>query len=152
MTMDYPTTTTSHASNDRASAHREDGNFVVWLMRMARNAYNDYLRNQRHRSINGLDRLMENTGIDFFALPESADAEKVSVRQEEIRVITTLIDQLPTCHRDVLLIVDVHGHTHAEAMQMLQLPLDTIKTHLCQARVALRDRLVEVGRVPGWSA
>ena len=152
MRMDYPTTTTGHASNDRASARWEDGNFVVWLMRMARNAYNDYLRNQRHRSINGLDRLMENTGTDFIVLPESADTEKVRVRQEEVRILISLIDQLPTCHRDVLLIVDVHGHTHAEAMQMLQLPLDTIKTHLCRARVALRDRLVAVGQMPGRPA
>ncbi len=52
MTIDYPTTITGHASQDQASAHREDGNFVVWLMRMARNAYNDHLRYQRHRSIN----------------------------------------------------------------------------------------------------
>ena len=152
MTMDYPTTITAHASQDQASAHREDGNFVVWLLGMVRNAYKDHLPYQRHRSINELDRLMENTRTDFIVLPESAEAEKVWVRQEEIRVINTLIDQLPTYHRDVLLIVDVHRYTHAEAMQMLQLPLDTIKTHLCQARMALRDRLVAVGQVPGRPA
>lgn len=152
MRIDYPTKITGHASEDHVSARQEDGNFVVWLMRMARNAYNDHLRYQRRRSISGLDRLMENTGTDFVVLPESADAEKVRVRQEDVRILISLIDQLPTCHRDVLLIVDVHGHTHAEAMQMLQLPLDTIQTHLCRARVALRDRLVEVGQVPGWTA
>jgi len=42
----------------------------------------------------------------------------------------------------VLLIVDVHGYDYAEAMHRLALPMSTIKSHLCQARVALRDGLV----------
>jgi len=152
MEIDYPTTITDHASQDHVSARQEDDNFVVWLMRMARNAYNDHLRYRRHRSINRLDGLMENTGTDFFVLPESADADEARGRQEEVRILISLIDQLPACYRDVLLIVDVHRHTHAEAMQMLQLPLDTIQTHLCRARVALRDRLVAVGQMPGRPA
>lgn len=152
MRTDDPTTITGHASQDHVNARQEDGNFVAWLMRMARNAYNDHLCYRRHRSINGLDRLMENTGTDFVVLPESADADKTRGRQEEALILISLIDQLPACHRDVLLIVDVHGHTHAEAMELLKLPLDTIQTHLCGARVALRDRLVAVGQMPGRPA
>ncbi|MBX3054766.1 MAG: hypothetical protein KF753_25065 [Caldilineaceae bacterium] len=70
--------------------------------------------------------------------------------QAELHLLT-LIYQLPTCQRDALLVVDMHGYTHAEAMQLLALPLCTIKTHLCQARIALRDQLVEAGQLPGWS-
>lgn len=150
--MDYPTTITGHTSKDRASAHREDGNFVVWLMRMARNAYNDYLRNRHRRPAIRLDELADDTGADSVVLEESAGVKKVEMCQEEMSVLLTLINQLPTRHRAVLLIVDVHGYSHAEAVQLLELPLDTLKTRLCRARVALRDRLVEVGQVPGCPA
>lgn len=76
--------------------------------------------------------------------------KKREIRQAELHLVT-LIDQLPTGQREVLLIVDVHGYTHAEAMHLLALPLCTIQSHLCQARIALRDRLVETGQLPGWS-
>jgi len=85
-------------------------------------------------------------------LEKSADVESVGVRQEEMRVLLTLIDQLSTWHREVLLIVDMHGYNYGEAAQMLGLPLDTIKSRLCRARMALRDRLVEVGLTPGRAA
>ncbi|HRJ41474.1 MAG: hypothetical protein KJZ86_18585 [Caldilineaceae bacterium] len=75
--------------------------------------------------------------------------KKRGIRQAELHLLT-LIDQLPTCQREVLLIVDVHGYTHAEAVYLLALPLCTIKSHLCQARIALRDQLVETGQIPGW--
>lgn len=87
-----------------------------------------------------------------MSLEKSADVESVGVRQEEMSVFLTLIDELSTWHREVLLIVDMHGYTYGEAAQMLGLPLDTIKSRLCRARMALRDRLVEVGLTPGRPA
>jgi len=68
--------------------------------------------------------------------------ENGEVGQTEARALLALIDQLPASHREVLLIVDVHGYDYAEAMHRLALPMSTIKSHLCQARVALRDGLV----------
>lgn len=82
-------------------------------------------------------------------LEKIADVEIVGVRQEEMSVLLTLIDQLSIRHREVLLIVDMHGYTYGEAAQILGLPLDTIKSCLCRARMALRDRLVEEGLTPG---
>ncbi len=82
-------------------------------------------------------------------LEKIADVEIVGVRQEEIRVLLTRIDQLSTRHREVLLIVDMHGYSYGEAAQILGLSQGTIKSRLCQARMALRDRLVEVGLMPG---
>lgn len=66
-----------------------------------------------------------------------------------MRVLLILIDELSTWHREVLLVVDMHGYNCGEAAHMLGLPLGTIKSRLCRARMALRDRLVEVGLTPG---
>lgn len=124
---------------------------VSWLQRIATKTYNDLLHYQRRPPTIRLDELTGAGGAESIVLPESAGVEKAGMRQAEIDLLT-LIDQLPTCHREVLLAVDVHGYTHAEAMHLLELPLSTIKSHLCQARIALRDRLVETGQVAGWSA
>ena len=121
------------------------------VLRAALLLVNDLLHYQRRPSVVPLDELTDAGGADGSVWQENAGVEKAGMRQAEIDLLT-LIDQLPTCHRDVLLIVDVHGYTHAEAMQLLELPLCTIKSHLCQARIALRDRLVEAGQMPGRPA
>ena len=124
---------------------------VSWLQRIATKTYNDLLHYQRRPPAVRLDELTDDSGAKSIFLQENVGVEKAGMRQAEMHLLT-LIDQLPACHRDVLLMVDVHGYTHAQAVQLLELPLSTIKSHLCQARMALRDRLVEVGQVAGWSA
>lgn len=112
------------------------------LIRAAMLLVNDLLRYQRRPPVISLDELSDDTGV--------YGAGKAGMSQAE-RYLLTLIDQLPTCHRDVLLIVDVQRYTCAEAAQLLELPLSTIIFHLSQARVALRDQLVAAGQVSGWS-
>ncbi len=47
------------------------------------------------------------------------------------------IDQLPPRHRNVVLLVDVHGYDYSEAAAILELPLGTVKSRLsCSLRPA----------------
>lgn len=133
----------------RAIARYEDGNFAAWLMRIVTNTCYDHLRYQRRRPAISLDELAEYAGPDLAIAQEAEDVESVVVRREEMRTLVALIDQLPVWHREVLLLVDMHGYDYAEAADMLQLPLGTVKSRLSRARMALRDRLVEVGLTPG---
>jgi RNA polymerase sigma-70 factor (ECF subfamily) len=57
------------------------------------------------------------------------------------------IDDLPEWHRDVVLLVDVHGYDYAEAATLLDLPLGTVKSRLSRAQATLRDRLLESGYI-----
>ena len=45
-------------------------------------------------------------------------------------------------------LVDVHGYDYAEAAELLELPLGTVKSRLSRARSALRMSMVQAGLVP----
>ena len=82
-------------------------------------------------------------------LPKHVDSETERAHTEQMWVLLSLIQQLPALHQEMLLMVDVHRHTRAEVVQMVDLPLKAIQSHLCQARFSLRDQLVAVGLLPG---
>ena len=69
-------------------------------------------------------------------------------QQESLQFLLQAIDALPNWHRDVVLLVDVHGYDYTEAAEMLGLPLGTVKSRLSRARSALRDQLIKAGFVP----
>ena len=58
------------------------------------------------------------------------------------------IDDLPPWHRNVVLLVDVHGYDYTETAEVLGLPLGTVKSRLSRARASLRDSLLDAGLVP----
>jgi RNA polymerase sigma-70 factor (ECF subfamily) len=64
-----------------------------------------------------------------------------------MRLLLAAIETLPEYHRSVVLLVDVQGYDYAEAADLLQLPLGTLKSRLSRARAALRDQLVQSGVV-----
>lgn len=82
-------------------------------------------------------------------LPKHVHTETEREHAEQMRVLLSLIQQLPTLHQEILLMVDVHRHTGAEVVHMVDLPLKAIQSHLCQARFSLRDQLVASGLLPG---
>jgi DNA-directed RNA polymerase specialized sigma24 family protein len=81
-------------------------------------------------------------------LPKHVHRKTKSEHAEAMHLLLRLIEQLPAVHREVLLMVDVHRHTQAEVVQMVDLPLKTIQSHLCQARTSLRDQMVAAGVMP----
>ncbi len=133
----------------RALPRFQDGNFRSWLLRIVTNTCYDYQRSQRRRATVSLEDLTEPAGTEFPALraDEQQNPELVVTRQESLQFLLRTIDDLPEWHRDVVLLVDVHGYDYAEAATMLDLPLGTVKSRLSRARATLRDRLLESGYI-----
>jgi RNA polymerase sigma-70 factor (ECF subfamily) len=133
----------------RALPRFQDGNFRSWLLRIVTNTCYDYLRSQRRRATVSIEDLTDSTGTEFPGLQadEQQNPEVLVTEQESFRFLLQAIDQLPTWHRDVVLLIDVHGYDYSEASQMLNLPLGTVKSRLSRARAALRDELVARGIV-----
>jgi len=131
----------------RALPRFQDGNFRSWLLRIVTNTCYDYLRSQRRRAAVSLEDITEPVGAEFPALraDEQQNPELVVTRQESLQFLLRTIDDLPEWHRDVVLLVDVHGYDYAEAATLLDLPLGTVKSRLSRARATLRDRLLESG-------
>ena len=138
----------------RAMHRFQDGNFRSWLLRIVTNTCYDHLRRQKRRSAVSLDELTEETNGEPLFEVESLgsvqaveDPEHVAVHNESMSFLLSTINELPAWHRNVILLVDVHGYDYGEAAEMLNVPLGTVKSRLSRARSALRDRLVACGYV-----
>jgi RNA polymerase sigma-70 factor (ECF subfamily) len=69
------------------------------------------------------------------------------LNREGLRLLLEAVNELPSWHRNVVILVDVHGYDYSEAAEILALPLGTVKSRLSRARAALRDALVAGGLV-----
>jgi RNA polymerase sigma-70 factor (ECF subfamily) len=138
----------------RALPRFQDGNFRSWLLRIVTNTCYDYLRSQRRRAAISLDDLTEPSGAEFPQLraDELQNPEMLVTQQESMQFLLHAIGALPDWHRDVVLLVDVHGYDYTEAAEMLDLPLGTVKSRLSRARSALRDQLIKAGHVATQAA
>lgn len=134
----------------RAMPRFQEGNFRSWLLRIVTNTCYDHLRRQRRRAASSLDELIDESGFEIPAgdVEEAQDPAKLSIQRESMDLILHEIDQLPPWHRNVVLLVDVHGYDYAEAADLLGLPLGTVKSRLSRARAALRNALVEHDLIP----
>jgi len=134
----------------RALPRFQDGNFRSWLLRIVTNTCYDHLRRQKRRQSLSLDELTDwSTAIlPVHASTDAQNPETVALHQESMQVLLRAIDELPAWHRQVVLLIDVHGYDYAEAAEVLALPLGTVKSRLSRARATLRDALVGAGLAP----
>lgn len=134
----------------RAMPRFQDGNFRSWLLRIVTNTCYDHLRKEKRRSSVSLDELAEQSDGELI-LPstiEKSNPESEILKDEEMQVLLRAIDNLPDWHKNVVLMVDVHGYDYGETAEALDLPLGTVKSRLSRARSALRDDLATAGVVP----
>ncbi|MEM7537612.1 MAG: RNA polymerase sigma factor [Chloroflexota bacterium] len=134
----------------RAMPRFKDGNFRSWLLRIVTNTCYDHLRRQKRRSAVSLDELVEQSGVELPTqeAPATENPETVTLHSETMYLLLEVIEELPVWHKNVVLLIDVHGYDYAEASEMLDLPLGTVKSRLSRARSALRNKLVEADLVP----
>ncbi len=137
----------------RALPKFQDGNFRSWLLRIVKNTCYDHLRQQTRRQTLSLDELTEydeaETSIGIRTTDDRENPESVVVHQEAMQQLMSAIDELPPCHRSVIMLVDIHGLDYIEAANYLDVPMGTVKSRLSRARATLRDQLTGMGLVPG---
>jgi RNA polymerase sigma-70 factor (ECF subfamily) len=135
----------------RAMSRFQDGNFRSWFLRIVTNTCYDHLRRQKRRAAISLDELTEQAGLDHISIHDlpGDDPEALVMQNEGMRSLLKAIDDLPSWHRNVVMLVDVQGYDYSEAAEILGLPLGTVKSRLSRARNALRDDLVRTGVVAG---
>ena len=126
----------------RAMPRFKDGNFQAWLLRIVSNTCYDHLRSQKRHRAFSLELLIEEFGFEVSESRSEQNPERYALRQENLAVLSKMIDELPSWYRDVVVLVDVHGYDYGEAAASLGLPRGTVKSRLSRARANLRDQLV----------
>ena len=121
----------------RDSAHQrlQDGaRFGAWLRQVVKSHALNFLRHERVRKS---EPLLEATAASPGEMPDQA-----VVRAETATMLLTALGVLSEERREVVLLHDLEGWTHAEIAVRMDLPSGTVRSHLHHARRALR---VEIG-------
>ena len=122
-----------------AAAFRGESKVRTWLIAIARRQARDRMR--RHRL----------ASVDDTLLAQSPAAEpgpeQLVLGRAEARAVADAITDLGPAHREVLGLVFGAGLTMAEAADLLDVPLNTVKSRLHAARTALTQLLTEKGYV-----
>jgi RNA polymerase sigma-70 factor, ECF subfamily len=111
--------------------------FAPWLYRIATNLCINFLQSSRVRK-GGADPDLALQMPDRGKQPDSLFEEK-----EQRQRIHTAILGLPAKYRAVVILRHMQDKTYEEIAAILDLPLNTVRTHLFRARELLRRRLYE---------
>lgn len=119
---------------------RGEARFTTWLYRLVINLGLNRLA-RRHRE-------PPKTSLDDCQL---ADASNLGANPQEIQDANELqefiwaqVDRLPEKYRLVLTLYYQHECSYEEIARLLQLPLNTVKTHLARARQMLAGQLAGI--------
>ncbi|MBC8496661.1 MAG: sigma-70 family RNA polymerase sigma factor [Chloroflexi bacterium] len=120
------------------------GSFKGWLLRIVTNACYDELRQRKRKPVAPLEPRNED-GEEFespaWIVDPGESPEQAIQRRELAGAIQWCLDQLSTDFRMVVVLVDVQGLDYAEASQVIEKPLGTVKSRLARARHRMQDCL-----------
>jgi len=119
-----------------ASQYRAELPSHPWIFTIVANEVRSYLRRRRVRELvfaGGTTAVEPRDGAPHGERAVEA-RETVAWLEQEIR-------RLPLAQREVLILVSLEGRPQAEVAEALGLPLNTVKTHLRRARLALGEKL-----------
>lgn len=115
----------------RSGKYNEEGKFLPWVIRIARNLAIDYFRKMQR---NPLQRESEDYDIFNSAQRAEESAEEEIIRDENARYIKELIQQLPAKQREVLI---MRSYADLSFKEIADLTNVSINTALGRMRYAL---------------
>lgn len=128
----------------RLPSFRGEARFTTWLYRLVVNLGLNRLARLRRRP--------PQVAIDGHALVDrsaaAADPQEIHAALEWREVVWGLVDGLPEKYRVVITLYYQQERTYEEIAQILQMPLNTVKTHLSRARQMLATRLAGLEGIP----
>jgi RNA polymerase sigma-70 factor (ECF subfamily) len=135
----------------RADTFRGDAAVTTWLHRVVVNACLDRLRAAKVRRADALpDDLDEHRdrGSAVTASPADVDPEQAAIASERRRALLGALATLPFEQRAALVLVDMEGHSVADAALMLDCAEGTVKSRCARGRERLagllRSQLADV--------
>jgi len=123
---------------------RGDSSINTWLYRIAVNLCKNriaYLKRRAHKFHDHLPKLEETRGDMWQSRARPADIlgtpDEIAEGHEAQRLINRALQTLPDPLRAVLTLRDLEGLSYHEIVEVLQIPLGTVKSRLHQARLQL---------------
>jgi RNA polymerase sigma-70 factor, ECF subfamily len=118
-----------------AGDFRGEAKLSTWLYRVARNVCTDRIRYEARRPSTPVD--------DITAVATEPSVADVSDSHAAATVVGAALARLDERSRHLLLLVAVDGLSYAEAAEVVDLPVGTVKSRVSRARVQLGALLAE---------
>jgi RNA polymerase sigma-70 factor (ECF subfamily) len=120
---------------ERLDSFRGGDSFLPWMIRLARNACIDRLRQRRARPP-AHDLPVE----EGPTLPDPAPGpETRALEAARRRLLYRALEEVSDHHREMILLKDIQGLKLEEIARMLSLPLGTVKSRSMRARLELAE-------------
>ena len=124
--------------------YKEVARFTTWLYTIGRNLALNEIRNRKRRPRTGEPDGSAEQGA-LGVLPARTDTPADAAEKADLRVVVrAAISALPEHQRVVVVLCDLEGRTYAEAAEILEVPVGTIRSRLSRAREQLEQRLRSV--------
>ena len=114
---------------------RPDAPFPAWLLRIARNACLDVLRNQQRYSITSFESQAEQL------IAHSPSPEQDAIQAQRLRQLEEALCQLSVEHREILILRDIEGFSYQEIAELLDINTGTVRSRLSRGRAALMQQI-----------
>jgi len=107
-----------------------DGEFSVWLFRIARNVGNDHYRKHasRYGDLDGLEEMPEDT----------LNREEALMKSEELQLLGLALERLNYEQREVLTLSKIEGMRYTEIGRILECNENAVKSRVFRAMGALK--------------
>ena len=109
----------------------------AWLLTILRNAERNRHRRKRPRLLDDPSDAV----AEFDSQQASPSAEQLVVDATFEADVERAFQELPTHHRQIVILVDLHGLGYAEAAETLGVPVGTVMSRLFRARTHIRRQL-----------
>ena len=109
-----------------------------WLFRILANCWHDHLRQRRDtEDIDAIEDI-EEMPFSTHLSPEETFGEKQLVAR-----VRRAVELLPLGQRQVLTLIDLEEMSYSKTAEILDIPVGTVMSRICRARLALKQHLVE---------
>lgn len=115
--------------------------FYTWLYRIA---FNTAVSRQRRKKLaTSVDSIREQTGEEPIDRGDAPD--RPLEQQEAVGQVQAALASLSAEHRDILVLREMDELEYEQIAEILAINVGTVRSRLHRARLALRDKLIEMG-------
>lgn len=120
------------------------GSFRAWILKIVTNSAYDALRQGKRHPIQSLLPKNEHGGeieSPAWLADPTVSVENMVENAEFFTYLSRLLAELPEVYRALLTLIDLYKFDYAEAAQILNVPMGTVKSRLARARLQLSRKL-----------
>ena len=114
-------------------------NFKTWIFTITRNTITDYLRKKKTIPFSSLDK--EEESFEVTIEDEVILQDERLIKIEDKEQLNAVLDKIPVRYKEVLVLYYQEDMTFNEIGQLLEKPLNTVKSYHHRALILLRKML-----------